>query len=319
MKRHLLLFVTSDLPRKLAALFFALLIWGAVKLSLREPKQLRGIPVTPVFEASQFIIEENKELITVHVSGSAERLAKLRAEDITIKGRIPEKVPDGVYFVIVSITHKDVVMPTGIKLKDFTPKEVSIRLDKRVTKRGVPVRVRFEGKLPEGFTLQEPEVAPGAIDIRGPHKIVKDIREVFTDPVQLDEGTRRDYDINVGLVHISDVQMVNDVRVTVKVAEHSTEKILTQRGIHVLAQPDSPLALVEKLPTVSITVRGTQSDLDDLDARLVRAFIDIASITNPGRYTPTVQIWIDPTLSVNPQYVHPRQIQIELKTKTATP
>jgi YbbR domain-containing protein len=67
--------------------------------------------------------------------------------------------------------------PEGVKIEDYSPTNVIIRLD-TVKDKIVPVNVTLEGKPAEGFVAKQPLVTPPVVNIRGPASILEKMDSV---------------------------------------------------------------------------------------------------------------------------------------------
>jgi YbbR domain-containing protein len=305
--------IARDLWRKSVALFFAVLIWFAIDAELHESYTLRNVPVDIQYDPSELVVEDAAVSVDVTLRGSRKRLQSVSSNDIRVSAEVPDHIPPGIYFYPLGLTSKNVVhTPPGVRVSDVTPQRIDIRVDRIVTKRNVPVRVRFEGDLREGFKRTRSTAIPSSVDIKGPNRILKDVTELVTEPVLLDETVVQDFEVDVKLVPIPRVVMPSQVHVTVEISRHSSQKALQNLTMFLLANPDSTLKLKEPLPKASVTLQGPKTVLDAMDESSVRPFIDVSAISNPGRYRRPVQVSVEGGSSVTQQYVHPASVEIEL-------
>ena len=334
MKVGLPSFLTQDLARKVVALFFATLIWLAIDSQLHDFVVLHNVPVTLRHDRSAMILEDDRALtVDVTLRGPRKRLQRLNTGDIKINATVPT-VPRGIYFYDLRVSPANVMAPMGTRVTEIAPEQQQLRVDRIVAKGNVPIRVRFSGTLREGYKKTRCSSFPTAIDIRGPSRLLKDIKELVTEPVPLDESITQDFEIDVKLVPIPGVAATNtDVHVSIEIAKHSSQQAYRDLELNVLCRADSGLVLAEPPPPVAVTVHGPKVTLDALDRLSVRPFVDLTAITNPGRFRRPVQVWIDGAANVTAEYVHPSMIEILLvpgseraplstpasKTKKATP
>jgi len=312
MKLRIPHFVRHDLMRKLVALFFALLIWLYVSDQIREKMVLPNVPVSLQFNRTETIIESDVPTVGVTVRGAPRALEQLKSNDIQIAAEVPDAAP-GMYFTDIPISRRNVVrVPPGIRVVDIDRRVIQVRLDRFVNRKDIPINLRFEGKIRDGYRITRRSVVPSRMDIRGPHRIVRDISEVTTEAILLDDTIVRDFDVEAALTPIPGVEMARSVHVTVQVARTSGQKNYTDLPMAILTQPGSLLQVKGELPRVAVTAHGPQTVLDRLAPGQIHAFVDLSRATAPGRHAATVQVWIDGDTEVSVGYVHPAMVNLEL-------
>jgi YbbR domain-containing protein len=316
MKLRLPRLLREDWQRKAVALFFAMLIWFAIDSQLREPVVFHNVPVEERYNPAQMTIENPGLAVAVTLRGSRKRLRRMQSNDIKIVVDVP-LVPPGIYFFDMRVLPEDVAVPPGIRVTDVLPDQKQLQVDRVVTKPNVPIRVRFEGEPPEGYRRTRVTVFPSAVDIVGPSRILKDIQELVTAPVVLDQTTTQDFELDAKLVTIPRVEMNTEVHVRIEITKYSSERSYGDLPMHVLNSPASPLHPSETLPQVSVTLHGPRVTLETMDELSVRPFIDITGITSPGTYRRPVHVWIDGASSVTAEYVHPHMVEVVLVSKPA--
>ena len=313
MKIRIPAFFRHDLLRKLIALFFAGLIWLAVGSQLQESSIFHNVPVMLNYDPSAILVENVVPTVDVTLRGSSKRLQAVKASDIKVMAEID--IPSfamPVYFYELRFSPENVKSPPGAHVIDISPSQQQIQIDRIVSKHNVPIRVRFSGQLAEGYKKTRCSPFPSAIDVRGPSRILKDIREFVTEPVVLDENVIQDFEVDIKLVQIPKVQANTDVHVSIEIARHSSQQAYNGLVMNVLSRYDSALQLSRDAPRVSVTLHGPKVTLDALDNLSIRPFVDITAITSPGRYRRPVQVWVDGAANVTAEYVDPSIVEIVL-------
>jgi YbbR domain-containing protein len=319
MKLRLPQFVRHDLMRKLVAMFFALLLWLTISAQLRATMSLHNVPVALQFNPAETIIESDVPTVGVTVRGTPHALEQIKSNDIQIAAEVLDAAP-GMYFTDIPISRRNIVrVPPGIRVVDIDRRVIQVRLDRIVSRKDIPINLRFEGKIRDGYRITRRSVVPSRMDIRGPHRIVRDISEVTTEPILLDDTIVRDFDVEVALTPIPGVEMGRTVHVTVQVARTSSQKNYADLPMTVLARPGSPLVVKGELPRVAVTAYGPQTALDRLAPGQIHAFVDLSRATSPGQVAATVQVWIDGDTEVSVGYVHPATVNLELVPAAPAP
>jgi len=304
----------ADLPRKIVAFFFAVLIWLAIDSQLHDSTVLHNVPVMLRYDHGAMVIENDTLGADITLRGSRKRLQELKTGDVQISVAVPT-LPAGHFFYDLRISPNNVLTPPGLRVSDTAPNQQQLQVDRIIARGAIPIRVRFDGQLREGYKKARVSVFPAAVDVRGPSRILKDLNELVTEPVALDETLTQDFEIDVRVGLVPNVRASTDaVHVAIEIARQSSQQAFRDLPANALASPDSPLVLEEPLPKVSVTLHGPKLTLDALDSLSIRPFVDITSITSPGRYRRPVQVWIDGAANVTAEYVHPSVVEVVLKT-----
>ncbi len=304
--------ITEDWPRKLTALFFAVLIWLSVNNQLQDHIVLQGVPVVLEYDPNSVIPESDMFTVDVKVRGQSHILQTLQTSDINIRAAIGPVSRD-MPFYSVPLSPENASSPFGTKVVEIIPNRIQVGIDRIVRRQNVQVAPRFKGSLKKGYSRSRTKAIPKTVSLRGPSKIVQDLDEVSTEPIMLDESQDADFETDVRLERIPKVSFGTEtVHVSVELSRSSIERPFSDLPLHLLLPPDKPLRAGEPPPTVSVTLRGPQIVLDELKSTAIRAFVDVSDITNPGRYRVPVQIWVEAGDNVSRESVFPAMVEIEL-------
>ena len=198
----------NNLTLKIFALIMAIVMWSYV-MSEENPSitdEIKNIEVTLTNVATLerqnlVVLEPSKPTVNVRVSGKRNDLNKITRKDITARVDLSgyqegnRKVP--VYIDV----------PEGIKVVDYSPREILFKFDSLVRKE-MPITVETVGELAKDHTLLEPVIKPQSIYIEGPKTWVDSVARV----VALVDVTDRADDISVTVpIKIVDNEG-NDVR-----------------------------------------------------------------------------------------------------------
>ena len=304
-------FIRRDFLRKLVAFFFAVLIWKAVDVQLHEFETIGNVPVRINYEAGKMVVEDRVITADVTVRGSRRRLQKLQVTDLSIQADVPV-VEEGVRNYELRLSPGDVSTPPGVRVQSISPSRIQIPVD-RIVARDVPVRVNDQGELSPGYRVQERKVVPSNVTVIAPSKIANDITRISTQTILLRDNLTHDFNQdNVALEIPANVRVSpRTVHVAYSIARHTGQKNLNDIPIRVLFDRDSQIRPKQELPKVSVTARGTKTELEKLQSHMIRAFVDLSTITSPGNYQRPVNTWIEnPAITI--EYVHPETVEVEL-------
>lgn len=304
--------IAEDWPRKLTALFFAVLIWLSVNSQLQDHVILQDVPVVLEYDPNSVIPESDVFTVDVKVRGQGSALRSLQTGDINIRASIGPVTRD-MPFYSVPLSPDNASSPFGTKVVEIIPDRIQVGIDRIVRRRNIPVVPRFKGTLKKGYSRARTKVFPKTVSISGPSKIAEDVEEVTTEPIPLDETLDADFETDVRLARIPKVTIgTESVHVAVELTRNSIERPFSDLPLHLLLPPNADLRAASPPPPVSVTLRGPQIVLDELDLTAIRAFADVSSITNPGRYRCPVQVWVAAGGNVTSETVFPPMVEIEL-------
>ena len=178
MEQRLASMAATRLPLKLAALFFALVLWLAV--SAEEPtEEWVDVRVALVHDSSVTLIDSVPPVQAL-VVGRGRDLLKLYTT-LPVLRRVIEA--DTATRITLSLRPGDVDLPSNVdaRVRDVRPSGMSVRV--RITEsRRLPVRSAVELTPDSGFhVLGVPNVEPDRVDVRGPREAVRKLTAVYTE------------------------------------------------------------------------------------------------------------------------------------------
>lgn len=178
MEQRLASMAATRLPLKLAALFFALVLWLAV--SAEEPtEEWVDVRVALVHDSSVTLIDSVPPVQAL-VVGRGRDLLKLYTT-LPVLRRVIEA--DTATRITLSLRPGDVDLPSNVdaRVRDVRPSGMSVRV--RITEsRRLPVRSAVELTPDSGFhVLGVPNVEPDSVDVRGPREAVRKLTAVYTE------------------------------------------------------------------------------------------------------------------------------------------
>jgi YbbR domain-containing protein len=172
-----------NLSYKIVAVIVAGLFWAAaqgiesVEKNLDVPIALRDVPDDVV------VVGQSSSEVNVRIVGS--RAAVRRAERVVTRYPISlTGVRPGEARVGVELDRLSDILPRGARPTARSPSSVTVRLDTRIRKR-VRVKPNLVGEVPEGYRLIGVEVEPEEVVLEGSKQVLRSIREVPTDPIEL--------------------------------------------------------------------------------------------------------------------------------------
>ena len=288
--------IGTDWTRKLVAFFCACLIWYTVHRQIQEKQVFRDIPLSLKHPEDLTVNQEDLPKVNVTLRGPKRRLNSVTNADIKIVGQVSEETTAGGYYTVL-LRDKNIDVPRGVKIDNIQPDSFQVHID-TILNREIPIRCRFSGQLPEGYDRKSVFFVPKNAQVTGPSKIVRRIKEIPTEPIELDQSIQSDFEVEVHLETIRHVTIVPDsIEVTVELYRKFDSKFFGNLDILVVNSTDTDF-YVEKfinpvLPKVEAVLRGPKSTIDVLTSSSLRAFTDISDITVFGSYRLPVHLWVD--------------------------
>lgn len=175
--------VALRFPLKLAALFFALVLWLAV--SAEEPtEEWVDVRVALVHDSSVTLVDSVPPVQAL-VVGRGRDLLKLYTT-LPVLRRVIDA--DTATRLTLSLRPGDVDLPSNVdaRVRDVRPSAMSHRV--RITEsRRVPVRSAIELTPDSGFhVIGVPNVDPDSVEVRGSREAVRKLSAVYTERRQVD-------------------------------------------------------------------------------------------------------------------------------------
>jgi hypothetical protein len=174
--------ITRNWPVKLAALFFAVMLYVAV--AAQQPiTQLFALQLEVVGPPGRSIKQPPIE-ISVLLSGKGGELLKLRSLPRVITKTVPDTFSGSVWHIRLQAS--DVPVPKGVDVQvaDLAPRDVDVALDS-ASRREVRIVARVTLNADSTFAFQGLTVRPGMARIVGPPTSLTGIDSVMTAPLTI--------------------------------------------------------------------------------------------------------------------------------------
>ncbi len=176
--RRLLEAVTARLPVKLAALFFAFVLWLVV--GTEEPSNKWVDVRLALVLDSNVTLQDTLPHVQALVVGRERELLKLYAEQPVIRRVVTSNTPDA---VTLELRPEDVILPANVtaRVTDVRPNALPLAFTVTLHRR-LPVRPSLQVSADSGLRLIEPpRVDPESVDVRGPRAAVRTLEAIPTE------------------------------------------------------------------------------------------------------------------------------------------
>ena len=174
--------ITRNWPVKLAALFFAVMLYVAV--AAQQPlTQLFALQLEVAAPPGRAIKQPPTE-ISVLLTGKGGELLKLRSLPRVISKTVPDTFSGTVWHV--RLQSSDVPIPKGVDVQvaDLTPRDVDVGLDS-AARREVRIVARVTLNADSTFVLQGLAVHPATARLVGPPKSLNGIDSLVTERITI--------------------------------------------------------------------------------------------------------------------------------------
>ena len=168
----------------------------------------------------------------------------------------------------------------------------------------VPIKVQTTGELRAGLTLENIIANPNTIKILGSESVLDSTDEILSEPINLNSITGNETIITNLIVprNITLLPNENEINVDVKVsgADENNSENVVNGNTETTKTFEIPITIEGNLSgytanlssnTVTVVLKGTKKELDNLQASNLSCKVDISKLTKEGRVvSPTIDI-----------------------------
>ncbi|MFN3336416.1 MAG: YbbR-like domain-containing protein [Thermomicrobium sp.] len=165
------------------ALAFGLWAWVEVTNDPEIQRTISNIPVIPQNLPETLVVTSDVPTVTVRIQGAQSRVQALESGAIQATVDLHDVDAPGIYSRRVRVQ-----LPSRLRLREVIPPEVTIQVDRRAERSGVPVEILLPSELPPNLQILSSRAEPQTVTIRGPEQRVKAVARV-TAPVQITDQT----------------------------------------------------------------------------------------------------------------------------------
>ena len=163
--------ITHNWPLKLAAIALATLLYAGLALSQNARIWPGRVPIEAVNQPSgAFLLENLGDVTTIRYYAPADVAARISSSDFQALADLSSVTPV-LGGAPVSVPVQVIPLDPRIKVLDFQPDRVAVRLDPVIT-RTVPITVE-RGTVPAGLQIGDPVLGAQTAAIRGASSLVE--------------------------------------------------------------------------------------------------------------------------------------------------
>lgn len=271
--------IVRNWPIKLAAMFFAIMLYVAVAAQqpLSQTFAMRLAVLVPPGRS----VRQQPAGVSVVITGKGSEILKLRTFPREIRKTIPDTFSATVYHV--QLQPNDIELPKGVDVQvDIRPRDLDIVLDS-VPHKDVRVVARVKVEAESGYVLRGLSITPSLIRLIGPAKSLAGIESVTTLPTVISSVSGPFFQT----VPI-DTTPLGVVRITPKAVRMAGEvTAIVERsigGVPITTAASGFTGFLLAPERVSVTVRGPESKVNTLTRDSVRVIAHLVGKAGPGGY-----------------------------------
>ena len=159
-----------DILTRALALLIAVVLWVYVVTVVDPVGELEVRGIHPTYTGSEelqnalnlSVANEEDNLVNVRLSGKRRELAAINTDEVRVEVDISQIKAAGTY----ALSYRVILPSNDISVAHRDPNALSVRIDKIITKT-VPVRVKFEGDIADGYMAGEIATVPSSLSVMG--------------------------------------------------------------------------------------------------------------------------------------------------------
>ena len=306
----------DDFPRKLIALFFAVLVYLTVSYKTGEEGIIQNVPVKVNLPASLGNMEEFAPKVTLSIRASQRTLRRVSAADFSIEPEIlNSKYVSGELYHI-KLDPAEVKSPIGVTVTKVTPEELLVTLDQNLSRKvEVLQRFRNESGLPKGYAVKNAAITPSEVVVTGPGKIIEGIKNVHTMPIDL-KDTFDSFDFMAQVDSPSDIIKINPSRVMTKIEiiREEEERIIRGIPLKIMTSTKGDNYFDAELlssANVDVTVSGPKDKVEQISLNQLKPYVEVSAFEKPGIYNADISCFCSME-GVKIKNIFPRQVQLKI-------
>ncbi|PYO98084.1 MAG: hypothetical protein DMD60_05040 [Gemmatimonadetes bacterium] len=267
-------------PIKLAALFFAIMLYVAV--AAQQPLSQSFVMRLAIAIPPGRTVRQQPAGVTVVITGKGSEILKLRSFPRVVRKAIPDTFSAALWRI--QLQAADIELPKGIDVQvaDIRPRDVEILLDS-VSHKDVRIVARVQVEAESGFVLRGLSITPSLARVVGPEKSLAKLDSVTTLPTVISSVSGPFFQTvpldtaPLGMIRISPkaVRMAGEVTAII---ERSIG------GVPITTAASGFTGFLLTPERVSVTVRGPASRVNTLTRDSVRVVAHLVGKAGPGGY-----------------------------------
>jgi YbbR domain-containing protein len=286
---------------KAMALVLAMLSWVIVKQITNNDKVIPEVPVRLTLPEGWAVRDKDINTVQVTFSGTREDLASLdqKTVQVNIDLRTETFEPKKGITILPRMVS---FAGSNTRITAIEPQTLNLQLGKEGQKQ-LPVLVSQTGQPPEGFKVEAIVLEPNLAVLVGAEDLLEGLNALQTAPLNLSEKIQSfEQRLDILLPNPEWVGRVEPSRVLVKVtlAGLTVERKFSDIPLFLThpAGQQAPLRQVVTPSGVDVFLRGPPQLLDQLDLRLIQAFVSAENLESRESNTRKVNVLVPAGIEV---------------------
>lgn len=296
-------------PVKIICVAVAIILYILFRVNTLTERQLT-IPLRVLNPEGFVVSSEYPGSINVTLRGEEEYLKGILPDDIDAFVDLTPYPEEGEYQIPVEFRKKgSALQPEALELRP-RPREITLSQERR-TVRSLIVRPELSGFPALGYELTQYFISPSSVTAVGPQSQMANLTDLTTELIDL-SGRRNDFTVTSRIVLPSariEIPGGQIVEFRGVIDESVVIRTIADREVVIFDLPEG-LRINEELPTVSLTMQGSQLTVEGARPQDMTFYIDGSAINRPGSYVLPLKMDIPPGLAV--LQLLPREVTINV-------
>ena len=296
-------------PVKTACVSLAVVIYILFKVNTLTERQIR-VPLEVLTPEGFIVSSEYPRSINVTLRGEDDEIKDILSDDIAAFANLARFTEEGEYQVPVELRKTgSALAPEALGLRP-RPRDIAFAVERR-TVRSFEVKPEITGFPALGYELTQYFVSPSSVTAVGPQSQMTELAELTTELIDL-SGRRSDFTVTTRIIPpSSQIEIPGGQIVEFRgvIDEAVVIRTIADQEVVVFDLPEG-LSIEGELPRVSLTVQGSQLNLEGVRPGDMTFYIDGSRISVPGSYSLPLVTDIPPSLAV--LSLAPRKVDIRV-------
>ncbi|MBR7130813.1 MAG: hypothetical protein IKC82_02325 [Lentisphaeria bacterium] len=315
-----LTFLFKDPLRKLIALSLTIVLYAVLNEGKQREEIIDGIPMQIKCDDDVFLPEINRSCsVRLTVRGSESTIKKLTKQDIQGTIMLSRNTPGFASGrVTLRFNPKDFAVPRGVEvIRVEHPQELTIPVQRKIS-RMLPIHPETFGSVQSGWVCNEVTAEPASVIVSGPERLVNTLREVVTEPLNIDGETVSFSKKGLILKNPQPEELSFDLssaEVSVKIVRiPDVPRKFTDIPVRCMVPPGNSVQLQPDKKIVTVTVSGRQSAINKISGKDITVFADLSDpkYQLPGEHLLQLQAVLNnPQDNLRISAIEPKEIKIK--------
>lgn len=305
--KHMLNFFSpsNNLP-KLFSLIFAIMFWFYIKGEETVTINQVVVPVIKVHD-SMVVLDKSANTISIALSGKKEDIDNFknkRIKAVIDLSKYKKKMSIKTPLKISSFN-----LPPRFDVSNITPSALEVTIDK-LEEKVLPVKVILGGKTSENHIVENTYTNPSYVNVSGAQSILNKLKSIDTLPLDI-TGRIKSFSTTIALKNLLPSTKTKEVRVFVNITEQLSERVFPNIPIKTLTDPKNKHKISIDPATVSVTVKGTKKNIENLTAQEIDIVVGTTALPT-GKYELPVRVL--PIHNIHIKETTPQVVNVGINT-----